>query len=785
MLFRHFTSLVFTAAILAPFNTLTFAGVTNIDSTFQQVLRDYQQLKTLAFDDSKTMQVNHLCFQKDRARISLQHGTLYFTEPIEGTVTGAVFLGEGVLELKPPTTLERAQVRRFLDKDSLNEAFSAAYFRFSDQTLLRKVDPSEFQNRTIPDRVTRFHEKASRFLVEERGFNISSRILSDLVNPSFSKFFLAIFVHQERKHDLHDYLVFIYNPRAEEEVAMFQYFPHRVKKPFYTLCSFPQLPPPQTQVAGSDDGAEQKEAIRITHYDMKVKLNKNGHIAVDAQLTYLPNWNDLRFLTFDLFEDLNIDSVKASSGDTLPYIKEKKEAAFSVVLNQPTTVRQSRQLIVYYSGKALEPMQGNLLLKDKLKWLPRYGYLKPATYDVTFEYSRNWQAVAVGKKIEQWEEGKTAFSRWVESVPSLGMAFAYGNLDSTAFRRPGHLPVKIYSTKNRFRRTREKIGGDVANSFYFFQHLLGGYPYAQLNVVETPGLTSNGYPGLLFLTWLTFNQELKGVDETLRGHEVAHQWWGNLVGWKSYHDQWLSEGFAEYSGALATQFLLDGDKTFYQIVDGWKTDLLEKGHIGVSVGLRRFGFSKTDLSKSEGLKAGPISLGHRLGDKYPVDYYLITYQKGAYVLHMLRTLMQDLDTHSDARFWNMLADFVATFKGKQASTADFKKIVEKHVGQNMDWFFDQWVNGTDIPTYYYRYKTINDGEHFWVQLKVRQEEVPSDFRMYIPVSVKLSADVKKSQRILMDNREKSFRLGPFEMPPEKVIFDDFKGVLARVKRKKI
>jgi hypothetical protein len=313
--------------------------------------------------------------------------------------------------------------------------------------------------------------------------------------------------------------------------------------------------------------------------------------------------------------------------------------------------------------------------------------------------------------------------------------------------------------------------------------LLGSYPYSQLNVVETPSLTSHGYPGTLFLTWLTFDQELEGVMEALRGHEVAHQWWGNLIGWKTYHDQWLSEGFAEYSGALVAQFLLDGDKTFYRILDGWKTDLLEKGHIGVSIGLRRFGFSKADLRRSEGLKAGPIWLGRRLGDKYPVDYYLNTYEKGAYVLHMLRIFMRDFDTGSDAKFWNMLADFVNTYKGDKATTEDFKNLLEKHVGQNMDWFFDQWVYGIDVPRYVYSYNIARVQDQFWVELEVRQENVSPEFKMYIPVSVEFAEKTKVTQRVLMKGVEKNFRLGPFNHYPQGIVFNDFEGVLARIKAK--
>jgi len=184
--------------------------------------------------------------------------------------------------------------------------------------------------------------------------------------------------------------------------------------------------------------------------------------------------------------------------------------------------------------------------------------------------------------------------------------------------------------------------------------LLGEYPYKELKIVETPTQLSYGFPGLVFLSSLSFTRQPEGVMEALRAHEVAHQWWGNLVGWQTYHDQWLSEALSVYSGAIMTQFILDDDdETFFQILEGWRNDLLNKGHVGVNLGLKSFGFSKQDLSKSDGLKAGPIWLGRRLGEKFPIDYYLITYEKGAYVIHMLRTMMRDFETGNDEK---ILAD---------------------------------------------------------------------------------------------------------------------------------
>lgn len=762
-------------------STVLLANPTISDSSSLPPLQIYHELMQLSFDEDQIFEVENVTLVKDRARFHLKTGVIYLARAIAEKVTGAVFLGDGTFKLQPPNAVEKGQINRFLEKDSLNENFSAAYFRFTDESYLRAVLGSRLTKEKVPKDVSDLHHKISGFLLEERGYNLASRVLFDYLNASDDGFFLAALEYHQVPINFPGYFMFIFEPHSDEEVSAYQFFPNRAKKPFHILTSFNKI----SDYAEGDQrfgiSEEDKDYFAVGHYAMSVKLDKSGQIQSEVALSYSPKVDGLKFLYFDLYKELQIDSVNTASGDAVRYIKEKKEAGLSVILNQVADQGQKDTLVVYYSGKALEPVDGNLLLKDKLNWFPRAGYLIPATYELNFTYPKNWQVVAIGTRSSYREEGDTAYAQWVEKVSSVGAAFAYGSLDSTVYKEAVSVPVRIFATRSYRKSIRERIGGDVANSFYVLQRFLGGYPYSHLNVVETPGLTSNGYPGLLFLTWLTFANESAGLHVAHVGHEVSHEWWGNLIGWKTYHDQWLSEGLAEYSGALVAQYLEDGDKDFFQILDGWKTDLLYGGHIGVSLGLRRFGFSKADLVKSQGLKAGPIWIGHRLGTEYPIDYFLITYEKAAYMLHMLRVMLRDFDSGSDERFWHMLRDFVETYQGRQASTADFMRIAEKHFGENMDWFFDQWLYSMKVPSFVYSYDISGASGEFWVDLTVQQQDVPAAFKTYIPVGFEFGKAAWKTQVIEMQGAEKTFRLGPFETEPLKVIFNDYGGVLAKVK----
>ena len=176
-----------------------------------------------------------------------------------------------------------------------------------------------------------------------------------------------------------------------------------------------------------------------------------------------------------------------------------------------------------------------------------------------------------------------------------------------------------------------------------------------------------------------------GEDEVFRAHEVAHQWWGIGVDFASYHDQWLSEGFSNFSGLWYLQSVSKNNDQYFDMLRQWRSSIL--------------------LREGE---PGPISLGYRVfatRDDDLDDYQTVVYKKGAWVVHMLRILMLDLKTMSDDRFTAMMKDFYGQYEGRRASTEDFQRVVERHAGTEMGWFFDQWVHSTATPTYRVAHRT--------------------------------------------------------------------------------
>ena len=210
-------------------------------------------------------------------------------------------------------------------------------------------------------------------------------------------------------------------------------------------------------------------------------------------------------------------------------------------------------------------------------------------------------------------------------------------------------------------------------------------------------------------------------------HEIAHQWWGHIVGWDSYHDQWMSEGFAEFSASLYVQLIRGNDK----FIDFWED--LRKQVVEARPATR----------DRKPYTIGPVTQGYRLNNgKTGGAARFLIYPKGAYILHMLRMMMYAQNKGGDARFQAMMKDFIQTHFNKNVSTEDFKAIVERHMTQEMnvdnngkmDWFFNQWVYGTQVPAYKLEYNVSSDGV---INGKITQSGVSDDFVMLVPLYIDL------------------------------------------------
>jgi aminopeptidase N len=193
----------------------------------------------------------------------------------------------------------------------------------------------------------------------------------------------------------------------------------------------------------------------------------------------------------------------------------------------------------------------------------------------------------------------------------------------------------------------------------------------------------------------------------------------------------MSEGFADMSASMYLSMIEKDQKKFITFWNDEREILLERNAQG---------FRAIDV--------GPLTMGYRANNSrtgFDITRRLI-YPKGAYILHMIRMMMHENRT-GDQHFKEMMQDFVKTYSGKAASTEDFKAMVEKHMtrdmdlegNQKMDWFFNEYVYGTQLPTYKldYSFDTGADGDVVF-SFKVTQSNVKDDFRMPVPIYLELA-----------------------------------------------
>jgi hypothetical protein len=242
----------------------------------------------------------------------------------------------------------------------------------------------------------------------------------------------------------------------------------------------------------------------------------------------------------------------------------------------------------------------------------------------------------------------------------------------------GTIDVAVFTNPRQTGRAHD-LAERTADIAQFYQSLVGDSPYRTFAValVESlqPGGHSPGYFAVIDqplpnvpVTWRDDPAAFSRFPDFFIAHELAHQWWGQAVGWRNYHEQWLSEGLAQYFAALYAQHER-GDDTFASV-------------------LRQMRKWSIDESAE-----GPVYFGYRVGHIRADSraFRAIVYDKGAIVLHMLRRLVGD-----DA-FFQGIRRFYAESRFDKASTDDLRRAMEVESGQKLDRFFDRWIYGSSLP----------------------------------------------------------------------------------------
>ncbi|HMU47196.1 MAG TPA: M1 family metallopeptidase [Chitinophagaceae bacterium] len=426
--------------------------------------------------------------------------------------------------------------------------------------------------------------------------------------------------------------------------------------------------------------------IDVLHYKFDISLNdKTDSVEGLATILFIPLVNT---------DAISLDLVKESKGkgmivtrtllsllsSTVPSFLQEDD---KLIINKPGGFRKGDTTEINISYKGV-PADGLIISKNKYghrtffadnwpdrghNWIPcNDDPADKATVEFIVTAPQHYQVVANGIQIEETNlPDNKKITHWKEDVPISTKVMVIGAADF-AVNLSGVIAdcIPVYSWVYPENREKGFYDYALANEILpFYINKIGPYPYKKLANVQS----KTRFGGLENANTIFYSEESidgKGSSESLLAHEIAHQWFGNYATEKSFAHLWLSEGFATYMTILYMENKY-GEDTAIQM-------LKEDREQAIAFAKRNKDLSIVNHTRNYMSLLNPNS-----------------YQKGGWVLHMLRRQL------GDSVFWKSIRTYYAAHGGKTADSDDLRKIFEKVSGKNLEQFFKQWVYSPGVP----------------------------------------------------------------------------------------
>lgn len=781
-MFRRLLALTFSAAIalssIAPSQVSAYRAESEPRVSTTEPSQDgatgdpvYAQIRSAKLS-GESASITNFTLKRDTATITFTDGRFHFLSPVEGRVIGAVFLGNGEFQMSPVISMEQRHLGILTGAPSITETFTKMTLRFTDSTYdeIKKqstieTGQSASQAQDAFDDFRNLMRKGKNFtrpnftlaLLRE---NIDARTLIDITWPEHEGFFQAFF--NGKKHG--DFLYWI-DPLGLPFVTPEEVVLANLSDGNLGIWVASHLKDHYRSPAVFD---ENHQLFDLQHHKIEATM-KGKRMDAKVESRFKAQADGVRVLPFSLASSLRVRRIADWEGRELRFIQEKKEedAGLYVILAEGLKKGQEYTLTFEYGGDdaVLDSGGGNFTLAARSNWYPNTDFGDRATYEMTLKTSKDLILVATGQPMGEAKEGDWMVSKWKSDIPLAVAGFNYGKFkkevvkdEKTKYDIESYANKELPDSLKSLQRTIEsledqgvrttttlgslntvsmmgKARAEAQLSIALYTDMFGELPYGRIAMTQQPFFDfGQAWPMLVYMPLFayldsTFKNQL-GLQagdsfwKIVGPHEVAHQWWGHIIGWKSYRDQWMSEGFSDCSASIFAQAFHKGD-LFQKFWKEQRELIIQKNEAG-----RR----ASDV--------GGVYMGYRLDTARTGSVTRrVIYPKGGFILHMLRMMMWDPQT-GDQKFSAMMKDFVKTHYNQNVSTQDFQRIVEKHMTRDMDfdgngkmnWFFQQWVYGTHIPDYKLTYRLdAAEGGKAKLVAKITQSNVDDNFRMRVPV----------------------------------------------------
>jgi Peptidase family M1 domain len=770
------------------FAALALSAVSALAADPAGVAADHELLQKWQY--SSPIQISTpVVLKRDVGTWTLQSGSVRVAEPTSsGAITGLVFEGQGRFQMAIPDRYEAGQLRRFSGKEmrELDQPFTQLILRTS-ATDIAKAFPGAAGPYVKHDLAAKRLEHS----LVETFTDVDAMVAAALVNPD------ALYFRAEMNTKEFDWMVFEFDSTIDEEITVTRW-----------LRAYPEswisLDRAEDRGADGRPGRRRSPPATVMHLDVKADLTKHGRTGevgmhsqraldgryvIDADIMGVaPSVTAVRLDLPAAARELKITDaagkdvvfLRDAIGKRSMNVENKYgDDETTLVFDKPLTAGEKRRLHFEYTLETANYAPGR-------SWYPTVSgtLMDKHTARLELTVGRKNEVRAMGRLEKKTEAEKTETSVWVVERPVKMLTFSTATRFDEVKLTPQNIPPVFAFGPAAQLDNRDKVhnvGADVANSMQFFQNMFDDkLDVPQFYVTSIAGWHGQAFDGFLHMGEFTFTSDHPGASELFRAHEVAHEWWGHKVGWRSYRDQWLSETMAEYTAMMFVQmFVKGGEKHLEEILDSYE---------GVVHGNLSGGFSKfarpglVEFNSAWRKRLGPIAHGQRAStSEIPTGYVIQAYYKGPLVIHQLRTLLR-YRTGNDELFVKILRDFLKTHSGTAASTADFQKMVEKHVGGNWSAYFDSWIYGADIPSYRWSYTVgpSDDGKQL-LTINTKRSEVPEDFMTIIPIRIEY-ADGTAGVVFMVNTKNEQSLTTKIAAKPKNVVFGPDHSLLAKVKK---
>jgi len=517
-------------------------------------------------------------------------------------------------------------------------------------------------------------------------------------------------------------------------------------------------------IGAEADTYPRQPAIDAQHYTFRLVLRDDTEeIAGDASVTVRFLASGTSGFALDLASRANgkgmaVTEVSSSAGH-LRY--QHTNDRLTITLETPPLAGELRTFRIQYRGI---PANGLRIIPNKFgertffsenwpnrarEWLPTIDHpYDKATSEFIITAPAKYQVVSNGLLVEQTDLGDSRrVTHWKQSVPiaswlnAIGVAqFSFRN-----FATLSGIPLQTWVYHQERDNGITVFDKPALRALEFYRDHIGPYPYEKLADVEAAGISGGTEHASAIFYGEKSVQDKPATD--LVAHEIAHQWFGNAVTENDWDDVWLSEGFATYFTLLCTEH--------------------DEGRDAFVAGLKR---SRETVLSLEARMPGVAVIHDNLSDMKKVLNQII-YQKGGWTLHMLRSQIG-----TDA-FWAGIQDYYDRYRDSNASTDDFRRVMEEHAHADLRWFFDQWLRRPGSPwiegTWTYDSRSKN------IRVDLKQVQPGQPYKLSLQLGIQTSdAAPARVESVELDEKHEVFEITCGETPSA-VILDPETRVLMK------